>query len=232
MSHLLHGAYDPANPDRRTGPFVILEGISGIGKSTLAAVLHQAIGGLQLHTVPPPLQGWCPQINAQLRALPQFGFYLSGLLHASDIIRAALPHGPVIADRYVSSVHAYHAAVHRLDLDQVDHLLEPFRPYLLAPDLTVYLHCTEATLRERMNAKTDLNEDDAQMLNVPGRLARLLKNFDVMAAADPTAIHLHTDHQTPAELAHRILSALHDRFGWNPSEPATGRPGEDYAPAL
>lgn len=205
----LHGAYAPGAPTPRTGrPFVVLEGISGIGKSTLAHVLAQRLGAGTLHTVPDFYMPWASVMNMNTRALPQFAFYLSGVLHASDIIRAHLRHGPVVSDRYISSVIAYHSAVHELGMARVRDLIEPFRPYLVAPDRTFYLRCTDATLKARMASKKDYNQDDDDMLKVPGRLGRLRANFDKVASDDPTAVIIDTDDRTPGELADLITIRL------------------------
>ncbi|MET7727512.1 dTMP kinase [Streptomyces mirabilis] len=204
----LAGAYTPGAPTPRKGPLVILEGISGIGKSTLARVLARRLHAATLHTVPDFYMPWAPVMNANTRALPQCAFYLSGVLHASDIIRAHLARGPVVSDRYISSVLAYHSAVHELDMAQVAELLAPFRPYLVNPDHTFYLRCTDATLRARMASKTDYNRDDDDMMTVPGRLDRLRVNFDTVAANDPTAVIFDTDDHTPGELADIITAHL------------------------
>ncbi|MFI0712238.1 hypothetical protein ACH4SK_16560 [Streptomyces inhibens] len=86
-------------------------------------------------------------------------------------------------------------------------LVEPFRPYLVQPDHTFYLRCTDATLRDRMAGKQDYNQDD-DMVNVPGRLTRLRTNFDKIAAADPTGVIIDTDDNTPAQLADIITAYL------------------------
>ena len=104
-----------SRPDQpRTGLFVVLEGISGSGKSTLAALIARRLACPHFHTVPAPLSDLQPYINEQARALPQLAFYLTGALHASDLARHALTTGHAVADRYISSVIANHAAVHDL----------------------------------------------------------------------------------------------------------------------
>ncbi|QEV22314.1 thymidylate kinase [Streptomyces alboniger] len=188
--------------------FVVLEGVSGIGKSTLAEVLTARLGATSLHTLSDPHSAWSSQVNERLNALPQFAFYLSGVLHAADAVRGFRTAGPVVADRYVSSVISCHSAVHGVPLADVARLLEPFHPYLEPPDHTFYLRCSEQALRDRMTAKATgslLTPDDAELFSVPGRLARLLDNFDSVAAADPTAVVLDTDGKTPGELADWIL---------------------------
>ncbi|MGI5337347.1 dTMP kinase [Streptomyces sp. CA-181903] len=204
-------AYAPTSHDRNHGPFIVLEGVSGIGKSTITALVAERIAASTLHTLPRPHGDWSPTINARLRPLPQLAFYLSGLLHASDAIRAYRRHGPVVADRYASSVTACHAAVHSIPLDDVRRMLEPFRAYLETPDHTFYLRCSEAALRERLTTKSKdgaPTPDDTELLSVPGRLETLMKNFAAVAAADPTAVLVDTDGKTPAELAERITAHL------------------------
>ncbi|WP_226962679.1 hypothetical protein [Streptomyces sp. C8S0] len=84
--NLLRGKY-AAGDIPAEGQLYVLEGVSGIGKSTLSALLAERLGGTTLHTLPEPLTAWSAQVNSALRPLPQLGFYLSGLLHASDLVR-------------------------------------------------------------------------------------------------------------------------------------------------
>ncbi|MGV9565091.1 AAA family ATPase [Streptomyces sp. NPDC003480] len=200
--------YQPAYYEGEPYPVVVLEGVSGIGKSTLARLLSKRMGASTLHTLPDPHTGWSSTINAQLRSLPQFAFYLSGVLHASDRIRQARMHGPVVADRYLSSVVACHAAVHRVPVDVVSALLEPFRPYMAVPTRTYYLRCSQDELRERMAVKEDVKSDDTDLLAIPDRLPRLLANFTRVAEADDTAVWLDTDDKTPEELADWAIADL------------------------
>ncbi len=190
------------------GPFIVLEGVSGIGKTTLAAVLRDRLSATTLHTLPAPHNGWSVTVNAVLCPLPQFAFYLSGLLHASDLIRQARTLGPVIADRYVSSVTACHAAVHQVPIEAVVERLLPFREYLVKPTRTFYLTCTEQRLRERLTTKQDIKTDDHELLSVPGRLTSLLANFERVAAQDTSAVCLDTSEATPEDLVDIILSHL------------------------
>ncbi|WP_249416227.1 hypothetical protein [Streptomyces sp. TS71-3] len=113
-----------------------------------------------------------------------------------------------MADRYVSSVIAYHSAVHKLDMAQVRGLLASFQDYLVRPDRTFHLRCSTRTLSVRMAAKGDVNKDDHDMMTVPGRLDRLRANFDEVAATDPTGVTLETDDHSPEELADLIGTYL------------------------
>ncbi|GAA1417447.1 hypothetical protein GCM10009601_11490 [Streptomyces thermospinosisporus] len=59
-----------------------------------------------------------------------------------------------------------------------------------------------------MARKKDRNQDDHDMITVPGRLERLRANFDEVAANDPTAVTIDTDDRTPGELADIITRHL------------------------
>ncbi|WP_328771739.1 dTMP kinase [Streptomyces sp. NBC_00286] len=205
--------YQPASFDEPGLPLIVLEGVSGIGKSTLAKVLAERLNGACTHTLPVPHSDWSQPVNTQLRALPQFAFYLSGVLHCSDSIRRTRQITPVIADRYVSSVIACHAAVHGVNVETVNKLLAPFRPYLDAPTHTFYLRCSESSLRQRLASKRDLKDDDIALLRTPGRLAHLLDNFEAVASTDPTAVLLDTNGKSPDDLADWII----DHLGEGPS---------------
>ncbi|MFI2078108.1 dTMP kinase [Streptomyces triculaminicus] len=207
----LPSAYVPAPCARSRGRFIVLEGVSGVGKTTIKDLLADRMAASSLHTLPRPHSDWSPTVNARLQPLPQFAFYLSGLLHASDTIRIYHRHSPVVADRYVSSVLACHAAVHGIALEDVQRMLQPFRPYLETPDHTFYLRCSEASLRQRLAAKEHsgaLTPDDAELFSVPGRLQRLVANFEAVAEADPSAVVVDTDGKPPGELADWITGYL------------------------
>jgi dTMP kinase len=200
-------AYQPAAAGR-AGLFIVLEGISGSGKSTLAALLAARLRGRHFHTVPAPVSDLQPYINANTRPLPQLAFYLAGVLHASDLARDALQDGHAIADRYLNSVIANHAAVHGLANDTVATVIAPFTSYLAVPDLAIYLHTSPSELARRMRAKPDQTRSDHDLLTNPGLLQRLQDRYDQIAATDPAARHLHTTGRSPAELADLITAML------------------------
>lgn len=208
------GPYTPGADEGREGhpgPFAVVEGVSGVGKSTLTRLVAKRLGGTTIHTLTDPHTGWSDVINRELQPLPQFAFYLSGLMHVSDVVRRRLREGPVVADRYASSVVACHAAVARVGLDRVKELIAPFRPYLVAPDVTFYLVSSDRSLRDRMGTKTDVKQDDTDLFDIPGRLALLRKNFQTVADQDPTAVTLPTDGRSPDDLADTIIEHLEER---------------------
>ncbi|WP_406379786.1 dTMP kinase [Streptomyces sp. NBC_01618] len=200
--------YEPRIYDGSEEPFIVLEGVSGIGKSTIARLLTHRLRATSLHTLPKPHNDWSKPVNNRLASLPQIAFYLSGLMHASDCVRSSRVASPVIADRYQASVIACHAAVRGIPIDHVRQIAEPFLSYLVQPTVTFYLRCSEETLRARMNTKGDLKQDDTELFSVPGRLRQLLFNFETVAADDPSAVWVDTEGKTPDQLVHEITQTL------------------------
>lgn len=158
--------------------------------------------------MPAPVSDLQPHVNANARALPQLAFYLAGALHASDLARQGLRDGSVVADRYVNSVIANHAAVHDLDNDAVTTAIAPFTRYLAIPDMTVYLHTSMTEMLRRMRAKRDQTRSDQDLLADPELLQRLQDRYDQVAASDPTTRHLQTTGRAPDEKIGLILGML------------------------
>lgn len=199
--------YEPVHR-ARVGRFIVLEGVSGSGKSTLAAALAARLGCPHLHTVPAPISDLQPYVNAAARPLPALVFYLAGALHASDLARQALTAGDVIADRYVGSVIADHAAVHGLDDQTAAAAVAPFTGYLAVPDLTVYLHTDPAVLAARLRVRSGRTRSDRDLSSDRRLLQRLCDHYDQIAATDPTAYRLDTDGRSPAELADHLTALI------------------------
>ena len=185
--------------------FIALEGVGGCGKSTLAAVLARRLTCPVIHTAPEPLVELQPYINRHAKPLPHLMFYLAAVLHSSDLVRDALVSGNAIADRYISSVIANHAAVHNSGNTDARTAIAPFLDYVLVPDLTVYLHASPETLSARGWRRFAQTKRRPQWTDV---LARAQQRFDEVAAEDPTALHLQTDDQGPEQIAELVVRAL------------------------
>lgn len=187
-----------------TARFLAVEGVSGAGKTTVVRLLAEKLGASSLHVVPPPFS-LTKVVNADLAALPQLAYYLSGLMHAGDLVRETIATTPMITGRYAVSVIANHAAVHRITLAAVLGFAEPLLAYLPAPTVTVYLRTSVPTVRRRMQSKSDVTESDRQLLSVPGLLEQVLVHYDTLIAGEPTGLWVETDEMSPEEIVSYVL---------------------------
>ncbi|MEY9963397.1 thymidylate kinase [Streptacidiphilus sp. MAP12-16] len=210
MTHL-PSAYRPDDQAPHSRRFVAVEGVSGCGKTTLVRHLGAELPAATLHTIPQPLSKLSGWVNGHCLPLPQLAFYLTGLLHASDSIRAYLPRRHVVADRYATSVIANHAAVNGIEVRKVQEMLHPFTPYLVRPGITLYLHTSASELRRRMADKPDLSPSDRHLLDNPQVLTRLVSLYVQFAEDDPNAVGIVTDGMTIAEVADTAWLAVKER---------------------
>jgi len=206
----LPACYQPPVTGRH-GVLLAIEGVSGSGKTTLADLMAKRMDAENLHVLPQPLSSLTGYINDHGGPLTQFAYYLAGALDAADTARHRLVSGNLVTDRWVNSVIANHTAVNTLDLDTVLSAFAPYLPYLPRPDLTVYLETSEKELRRRMEDRPERSPQDRLLIRRPGLLPRVQELYRLLAATDPTAVHLITDGHSPAELADEITTLLEAR---------------------
>lgn len=139
-------------------PFIVIEGLDGTGKSTLARALARTLGAELLRTPPDDLAPVRAVVDRALlpSAVGTQLFYASTVALASDRARALLASGRgVVIDRYWSSTVAY-AACRDAAVD-----LGPVAAALLPADVAFFLDADEAARRERLTRRgaTDADRD-------------------------------------------------------------------------
>lgn len=213
MSHPDPGAlplpldYQPI-PFKRSGLLIVIEGVGGSGKSTLAANLAERFEAQILHTAPAPLRGMQRYVNDHCRALPHLLFYLAGAMHVSDLARATLEDSAVIIDRYTGSLQANHSAVQGTSIEEAAALIDPFRHYLLTPDVTFYLDAHAADVAARTSARRTANPHTRDPLTDAPLIESIRARFRQLADYDTTGIRIDTHGKSPDQIsthAHRLL---------------------------
>lgn len=190
-------------------PFVVLEGIDGVGKTTvgkaLAATLKKrGMPTIFLATPPSPFDALAANVIEQCSIASRFFFFLSSLVHASNSIRQSLSSAAVICDRYIYSTIAYHRAfgLQRIpNLDTLD---------IRIPDFCFLLSVgNEGVRRNRILARQGSSpadlisiEDAAWRVDVVDQFER----FDL--------ISIETDNLTPSEVASTIVDAIMEDNTW------------------
>ncbi len=140
--------------------FIVIEGLDGAGKSTIATALAEAIGAELLSTPGKKFNNIREQIdsiyqdNHQARQL----FYMSTVVSISEQVRELINKGEnVIVDRYWLSTQVYHwwkSNNNHFELIDVANSI-------LIPDITIYLNLPleqrKNRLRERKNNSLEDN---------------------------------------------------------------------------
>jgi dTMP kinase len=149
--------------------FVVIEGLDGVGKSSVAQGLAAKMteGGFHSTSLRCPMGDYKlsePYVRHECGTDARYLFYLSGVKHSSDIIRNLLTKQSVVLDRYYYSTLAYHRACGMrvtVDIDSMDLLQPNFRYLLTVAD--------ERVRQARLKSRKEVNPSD-QVARVSGGL--------------------------------------------------------------
>ena len=201
------------------GRFITLEGGEGVGKSTQARLLAEALRQRGLDVVVTREPGGTPGAE-RIRDLlldptsPDWGPRAEALLfaaaradHIANAIVPALERGAwVVCDRYLDSTRAYQAGEGGLkDADIL--ALHRHGAGGLMPDLTILLSASSAAVSDRLRARDGENSD-----RIGGRdarfHARVADRFAAIAEAEPDRVAVVEAMGAPEEVHARIMAAL------------------------
>jgi len=173
---------------------IVLEGIDGVGKTSVATKLKKnlkkrGISTIQYEDYESKHPGFNP-LKPLVRKIPIVGshlFYLAGSIYKSEIIKKLLKKHWVICDRYFYSTIASHKARNSKLL--IGHLKD-----LLEPDYVFLLTLNEKIRRERVKQKSKITKSDLipkKPGSVPYKMEKLLKkmglkNIDNSASIEET----------------------------------------------
>jgi dTMP kinase len=130
-------------------PFIAIEGIDGVGKTTVSEILARLLHGRKLRT-PPKLFGRTGRlIDLQPTDPSTLLYYLSSVVWVSARARELVKSRPVICDRYLDSTIVYHSVYGNAELCRRVVKELP----ILAPDLTVHLTANKEARESRLETR-------------------------------------------------------------------------------
>jgi dTMP kinase len=149
------------------GRFIVVEGIDGSGKSTMAARLARELARRGRRVVRTREPGGTPlgeeirkvlldAKNSEMVAMTELFLYMASRAQLVDqVIRPALAHGAVVlCDRYYYSTAAYQGAAGRVGVGTVIDVAEKIARFE-KPDLVALLDVAPATARKREGDRND-----------------------------------------------------------------------------
>lgn len=192
--------------------FVVVEGIDGCGKSTVAQTVVERIGNRAVLTRE-PTDSWIGkavrrgeegEVSPYLDALLFMADRAQHTLEIADMLREGKL---VVSDRYYHSTVAYQTAyLRRRQLgDQFDWLLDANTRISLHPDVTVVLTIDPETALARVRSRGGSSRFERLDL-----LKEVGENYQRLARLDPSMVQVDGDRPS-ADIADEVLRLISER---------------------
>lgn len=130
--------------------FIVFEGLSGTGKTTVARLVAERIGAVFYKTPPAIFSSVREHMDRAGAGInSRFFFYLSGIFMASEEIRTILKTRDVVCDRYVYTTLCFNKAF-GMNIPIPEHLLFE---QILMPDHVFIVTCREDLRIKRLESR-------------------------------------------------------------------------------
>lgn len=144
----MHSGDKIPQPRRRRGRFVVLEGLSAVGKSTVAPVAARLLGAELIPTLPAWLADTRQRIDSTRVTAARLHFWMMSNYAAADVIDATLASGrDVVVESYFYRTLATHTAIGIGTPPEINWRLVPY------PDLALLLTVDEQIRQERLKLR-------------------------------------------------------------------------------
>lgn len=179
--------------------FVVLEGIDGVGKSTVTRLVAELLGFVAYATPPKGYMERRREIDLNGSPEQKFNFFREGVVVASEEIKNLLGDGKsVICDRYWMTTYVYHKVI------GVTVTEEDFAS-ILQPDLTVLLTASPEHQLQRL-IERGMSINDTQM--VPRNLQLRREYDDLFSKELFINKSISTDNKPARQVAEQVVRAI------------------------
>lgn len=178
--------------------FVSIEGVDGVGKTTVAKRLADRLSATYYKTPSGPFELIRQEVDRICDPITRFRFYLSAVSYASADISEKLQSSAIVCDRYIDSTLAYHEV---LGVSTN----EAARDGIIKPDLAVLLTVPSAERAKRLAGRQGSQVHDARFEQDETFLNRVEARFRKLGPIEVVAT------ESVDSVVERIVLVLRDR---------------------
>lgn len=178
--------------------FVVIEGMDGVGKTTITKLIAEQLNGTNYKTPPSELNSIRDNIDNSNKHT-KFFYYLSTTYYASDNIRSIIKSGKsVVCDRY------YQTTFSAYD-DEVVNLVnsEQIIDKLYKPDFCFLLTISEKERLKRLKKRDYLSKDDIESID-----NKVLREEQMFKYHQMGMIKIDTTKKTEGDIVNKIFRIM------------------------
>jgi deoxyguanosine kinase len=172
--------------------FIAVEGADGSGKTSIAKILADKLGGSYYHNPPERIE-YLRSFANESPGFLRYHYFLLGNCIASEEFKEILKVNPLIADKYIYTTAAFHSAILKRPLDPIEGLL--------SPDWIIYAHADWDVVESRLAARPSRSKYEEI-----GFLKEVGREYDRILGNLPNVIRLDTTHKSAEEAVEEFLS--------------------------
>lgn len=190
----------PMEPMSGAFRFITIEGLDGVGKSTIVRLLADRLGGMATQTPDPALRAERLRIETDGTRADKWRFYMNSMVRQRPCFEATLRSRHVVCDRYLHSTLAYQwppGAPLPLNLREL------FAD-VLWPDLSILLVADEVTRHRRLHGR----EIAESIVNPADHRTDILQLAEQRFRSMPDLVRIETTGLTPTVVCKRILDQV------------------------
>jgi len=135
--------------------FLVIEGVDGAGKTTIAKRISTVIGGKYIKSPPEPFAMIKQRVLETATPVARFTYFISSNVQISALAKRLLNETHVVSDRYIWSTLAYHAAIENISPIELKKMVMPLVRVIKMPDYVIFLTVSREAQLQRLKGRLD-----------------------------------------------------------------------------
>jgi len=196
--------------------FVVVEGVHGVGKTTVSEMLRERFGAALLHFTPEFGRfRQDAELDVKVAPLPRLLHYLAATMQVSDLARGHLASRNVVCDRYLVTPVTLLTSDPSATTQEVARIVATYEPYYRSPDLTLLLTSEYSVATNRLRRRVDriVSNSQRKSMDSPEFFQRWQSRIKEEVARRGSYVEIDTSNLSRSEMLVCAFGAVVDRLG-------------------